>query len=128
MSKLFWICSVFLGLYVAALIYALVVAEPSGIVDDYVAQLTQVRLPLNLLLLLLLGYAVLLKKPTSTLLLTAAIVNWILVMGDHFVLQIQNFPFESPLAQTLVALRPFVAAAVSLIAFEARMIEREKAS
>lgn len=128
MSKLFWICSVFLGLYVAALIYALVVAEPSGIVDDYVAQLTQVRLPLNLLLLLLLGYAVLLKKPTSTLLLTAAIFNWILVIDDYFVLQIQNFPFESPLAQALAGLRPFVAGAISLIAFEARMIEREKAS
>ena len=128
MSKLSWICSVFLGLYVAALIYALVVAEPSGIVDDYVAQLTQVRLPLNLLLLLLLGYAVLLKKPTSTLLLTAAIFNWILVIDDYFVLQIQNFPFESPLAQALAGLRPFVAGAISLIAFEARMIEREKAS
>ena len=128
MSKLFWICSVFLGLYVAALIYALVVAEPSGIVDDYVAQLTQVRLPLNLLLLLLLGYAVLLKKPTSTLLLTAAIFNWILVIDDYFVLQIQNFPFESPLAQALAGLRPFCAGAISLIAFEARMIEREKAS
>lgn len=128
MSKLSWICSVFLGLYVAALMYALVVAEPSGIVDDYVAQLTQVRLPLNLLLLLLLGYAVLLKKPTSTLLLTAAIFNWILVIDDYFVLQIQNFPFESPLAQALAGLRPFVAGAISLIAFEARMIEREKAS
>ena len=128
MSKLSWICSVFLGLYVAALIYALVIAEPSGIVDDYVAQLTQVRLPLNLLLLFLLGYAVLLKKPTSTLLLTAAIFNWILVIDDHFVLEIQNFPFESPLAQTLVALRPFVAAAISLIAFEAKMVEREKAA
>lgn len=128
MSKLSWICSVFLGLYVAALIYALVIAEPSGIVDDYVAQLTQVRLPLNLLLLFLLGYAVLLKKPTSTLLLTAAIFNWILVIDDYFVLQIQNFPFESPLAQALAALRPFVAAAVSLIAFEAKMVEREKAA
>ena len=128
MSKLSWICSVFLGLYVAALMYALVVAEPSGIVDDYVAQLTQVRLPLNLLLLLLLGYAVLLKKPTSTLLLTAAIFNWILVIDDHFVLQIQNFPLEWQLAQTLVALRPLVAVAVSLIAFEAKMVEREKAA
>ena len=128
MSKLSWICSVFLGLYVAALIYALVVAEPSGIVDDYVAQVTQVRLPLNLLLLLLLGYAVLLKKPTSTLLLTAAIFNWILVIDDHFVLQIQNFPLEWQLAQTLVALRPLVAVAVSLIAFEAKMVEREKAA
>lgn len=128
MSKLSWICAVFLGLYVAALIYALVIAEPSGIVDDYVAQLTQVRFPLNLLLLFLLGYAVLLKKPTSTLLLTAAIFNWILVIDDYFVLQIQNFPFESPLAQALAALRPFVAAAVSLIAFEAKMVEREKAA
>jgi len=128
MSKLSWICAAFLGLYVAALIYALVIAEPSGIVDDYVAQLTQVRLPLNLLLLFLLGYAVLLKKPTSTLLLTAAIFNWILVIDDYFVLQIQNFPFESPLAQALAALRPFVAAAVSLIAFEAKMVEREKAA
>ena len=128
MSKLSWICSVFLGLYVAALIYALVIAEPSGIVNDYVAQLTQVRLPLNLLLLFLLGYAVLLKKRTSTLLLTAAIFNWILVIDDYFVLQIQSFPFESPLAQALAALRPFVAAAVSLIAFEAKMVEREKAA
>jgi len=128
MSKLSWICAAFLGLYVAALIYALVIAEPSGIVDDYVAQLTQVRLPLNLLLLFLLGYAVLLKKPTSTLLLTTAIFNWILVIDDYFVLQIQNFPFESPLAQALAALRPFVAAAVSLIAFEAKMVEREKAA
>lgn len=128
MSKVSWICTVFLGLYAAALIYALIAAEPSGIVNDYVAQLAQVRLPLNLLLLLLLVCAVLLKKPTSTLLLTAAIFNWILVIDDYFVLQIQDFPFESPLAQALAALRPFVAAAISLIAFEAKMVEREKAA
>ena len=128
MSKVSWICTVFLGLYAAALIYALIAGEPSGIVNDYVAQLAQVRLPLNLLLLLLLVCAFLLKKPTSTLLLTAAIFNWILVIDDYFVLQIQNFPFKSPLAQTLAALRPFVAAAISLIAFEAKMVEREKAA
>ena len=128
MSKLSWICWLFLGLYVAVLIYTLVAFEPSGIVNDYVAQLSQVRIPLNLFLLFLFFCLVLLKKPTSTLLLTAAMFNWILIIDDYFVLQIQNFPFESPLAQTLAGLRPFVAGAISLIAFEARMIEREKAS
>lgn len=128
MSKLSWICWLFLGLYVAILIYTLAAFEPSGIVNDYAVQLSQVRIPLNLFLLFLFFCLVLLKKPTSTLLLTAAMFNWILIIDDYFVLQIQNFPFESPLAQTLAGLRPFVAGAISLIAFEARMIEREKAS
>ena len=128
MSKLSWICSVFLGLYAATLIYALIAAEPSGIVKDFLPQLIQVRLPLNLLLVLLLGCAVLLKKPTSTLLLTAAIFNWILVIDDYFVLQIQNFAFESPISQALAALRPFVAAAISVIAVEVKMAEREEAA
>lgn len=128
MSKFSWICWLFLGLYAAVLIYTLAVTEPSGIVNDYVAQLSQVRMPLNLLLLFLLGCLVLLKKPTSTLLLIASMFNWILVIDDYFVVQIQNFPFESPLAQALAGLRPFVAGVISLIAFEARMIEREKAS
>lgn len=128
MSKLYWFCAVFLGLYAAVLVYTLVSVEPSGIVNDYVAQLSRVRLPLNFLLLLLLGGAFLLKKPTSTLLLIAAIYNWILVIDDYFVLQIQNFAFESPMAQTLAALRPFVAMAISLIAFESKMAARENAA
>jgi hypothetical protein len=127
-SKLSWICFVFLGLYAAALFYALVASEPSGIVSDYVTQLSRVRLPINFLLLLLLGGAFLLKKPTSTLLLIAAIYNWILVIDDYFVLQIQNFAFESPMAQTLAALRPFVAMAISLIAFESKIAARENAA
>lgn len=54
--------------------------------------------------------------------------NWILLIDDYFVLRMQDFPFESILVQALAALRPFVAAAISLIAFEVKMKESETAT
>ena len=128
MSKVTRACSIFLGLYVATLISALVATEPSGVVNDFAAQITLIRLPLNLLLLLWLVCTVLLKKKTATIWLVAALFNWILVIDDYFVLRIQDFPFESILVQALAALRPFVAAAISLIAFEVKMKESETAT
>lgn len=128
MSKITRVCSIFLGLYIATLIYALVATEPSGVVNDFAAQITLIRLPLNLLLLLWLGCMALLKKKTATIWLVAALFNWILVIDDYFVLRIQDFPFESILVQALAALRPFVAAAISLIAFEVKMTESETAT
>ena len=128
MSKVTRACSIFLGLYVATLISALVATEPSGVVNDFATQITLIRLPLNFLLLLWLGYAVLLKKKTATIWLVAALFNWILVIDDYFVLRIQDFPFESILVQALAATRPFVAAAISLIAFEVKMKESETAT
>ena len=128
MSKVTRACSIFLGLYVATLISALVATEPSGVVNDFATQITLIRLPLNFLLLLWLGYAVLLKKKTATIWLVAALFNWILVIDDYFVLRIQDFPFESMLVQALAAIRPFVAAAISLIAFEVKMKESETAT
>lgn len=128
MSKVTRACSIFLGLYVATLISALVATEPSGVVNDFATQITLIRLPLNFLLLLWLGYAVLLKKKTATIWLVAALFNWILVIDDYFVLRIQDFPFESILVQALAAIRPFVAAAISLIAFEVKMKESETAT
>jgi hypothetical protein len=123
-SKVTLLCTGFIGIYLTALFYALSVYEPSGVVKNFATQLTQVRLPLNLVLLVILAGSVLLKKPKSTILLTAAVYNWILVIDDYFVLQIQSFPFESQLVQVLAALRPFIAAAISLIAFETKMAER----
>lgn len=124
MSKLFFLNSAFLGLYLVALLFAVSTAEPSGVMANYVNQLSQVRLPLNLSLLLWLGGAVAMKKPISTILVITAIFNWILVIDDYFVVQIQNFTFESTLGQVLASLRPIVAASVSLIAIEARLHER----
>ena len=128
MSKVARVCSIFLGLYIATLISALVSTEPSGVVNDFATQITLIRLPLNLLLLLWFGCAALLKKKTATIWLMAALFNWILVIDDYFVLRIQDFPFESMLVQALAALRPFVAAAISLIAFEVKMKESETAT
>ena len=128
MSKITRVCAIFLGLYIATLISALVTSEPSGVVNDFAAQITLVRLPLNLLLLLWLGCMALLKKKTATIWLVAALFNWILVIDDYFVLRMQDFPFESILVQALAALRPFVAAAISLIAFEVKMKESETAT
>lgn len=128
MSKITRVCSIFLGLYTATLLSALVATEPSGLVNDFAAQITLIRLPSNLLLLLWLGCMALLKKKTATIWLVAALYNWILVIDDYFVLRIQEFPFESILVQILAALRPFVAAAISLIAFEVKMKESETAT
>ncbi len=128
MSKITRVCAIFLGLYIATLISALVTSEPSGVVNDFAAQITLIRLPLNLLLLLWLGCMALLKKKTATIWLVAALFNWILVIDDYFVLRMQDFPFESILVQALAALRPFVAAAISLIAFEVKMKESETAT
>jgi hypothetical protein len=128
MSKITRVCAIFLGLYIATLISALVTSEPSGVVNDFAAQITLIRLPLNLLLLLWLGCMALLKKKTATIWLVAALFNWILVIDDYFVLRMQDFPFESILVQALAALRPFVAAAISLIAFEVKIKESETAT
>ena len=128
MSKITRVCAIFLGLYIATLISALVTTEPSGVVNGFATQITLIRLPLNLLLLLWFGCAALLKKKTATIWLVAALFNWILVIDDYFVLRIQDFPFESILVQALAALRPFVAAAISLIAFEVKMTESETAT
>ena len=128
MSKLFFLNSAFLGLYLVALLFAVSTAEPSGVMATYVNQLSKVRLPLNLSLLLWLGGAVAMKKPLSTILVIIAIFNWILGIEDYFVVQIQNFTFESTLGQVLASLRPIVAASVSLIAIEARLHERGSGS
>tara|TARA_B100000497_G_scaffold60116_1_gene68258 strand:- start:2802 stop:3188 length:387 start_codon:yes stop_codon:yes gene_type:complete len=128
LSKFFFLNSAFLGLYLVALLFAVSTAEPSGVMATYVNQLSKVRLPLNLSLLLWLGGAVAMKKPISTILVITAIFNWILVIDDYFVVQIQNFTFESTLGQVLASLRPIVAASVSLIAIEARLHERGSGS
>ncbi len=128
MSKFFYLNSAFLGLYLVALLFAVATAEPSGVMATYINQLSKVRLPMNLSLLLWLGGALVLKKPISTILVITAMFNWILVIDDYFVVQIQNLTFESTLGQVLASLRPIVAASVTLIAIEVKLHERGSSS
>ena len=124
MSKFFFLNLGFVGLYVAAMIFALSTAEPVGMMATYVDQLSQLRLPVNLLLLLWLGSTVVRKKPMSATLAIIAMFNWLTLIDDYFVMQIQTLAFESALGVMLASLRPIVAASLTLLAIEAKLHER----
>lgn len=124
MSKFFFLNLGFVGLYVAAMIFALATVEPVGVMATYVKQLSQLRLPVNLLLLLWLGSTVVRKKPMSATLAIIAMFNWLTLIDDYFVMQIQTLAFESALGVMLASLRPIVAASLTLLAIEAKLHER----
>lgn len=124
MSKFFFLNLGFVGLYVTAMIFALSTAEPVGMMATYVDQLSQLRLPVNLLLLLWLVSTVVRKKPTSATWAVIAMFNWLTLIDDYFVMQIQTLTFESTLGEMLASLRPIVAASLTLLAIEAKLHER----
>ena len=123
MSKLFFFNVAFVAVYMVTLIFTLATTEPSGMVSIYVSQLSMLRLPVNLLLLCCLVGAAVLKKQVSGILLIIAMFNWLTLIDDYFVVQIQNMPFESTLGTALASLRPLVAASLTLLSIQAKLYE-----
>ncbi len=123
MSKLFFFNAAFVAVYMVTLIFTLATTEPSGMVSIYVSQLSMLRLPVNLLLLCCLVGAAVLKKQVSGILLIIAMFNWLTLIDDYFVVQIQNMPFESTLGTALASLRPLVAASLTLLSIQAKLYE-----
>ena len=123
MSKLFFFNAAFVAVYMVTLIFTLATTEPSGMVSIYVSQLSMLRLPVNLLLICCLVGAAFLKKQVSGILLIIAMFNWLTLIDDYFVVQIQNMPFESTLGTALASLRPLVAASLTLLSIQAKLYE-----
>ena len=123
-SKFFFLNAAFVVVYVITMIFTLSTTEPSGVMSAYVRQLSMLRLPLNLLLAFCLVGAAVLKKPVSGVLVIIAMFNWLTLIDDYFVVQLQNMTFESTLGATLASLRPLVVASLTLIAIEAKLYDR----
>ena len=123
MRKLFFFNAAFVAVYMVTLIFTLATTEPSGMVSIYVSQLSMLRLPVNLLLLCCLVGAAVLKKQVSGILLIIAMFNWLTLIDDYFVVQIQNMPFKSTLGTALASLRPLVAASLTLLSIQAKLYE-----
>jgi hypothetical protein len=123
-SKLFIFNAAFAAVYLVTLIFTLATNDASGVVGVYASQLSMLRLPVNVFLLFCFVGAAVLRKQISGILLIIAMFNWLTLIDDYFVLQIQNISFESTLGTALASLRPLVVASLTLLSIEAMLYER----